>query len=422
MNSGIGNPGRQRGLALTSVLIAILITTVLAAIAAGQLAQRVNDAAATSTGAYLIHVRGAILDSLTRHHHAYTLIDTSTAPSGSYPPAPPWAGFAGTETTLSISDLKDADLLADDFPNTPPLGRSAHIQLVRTGICPGSTCGVQAFVYTCWPISTARPTGALDHTICPSPPASLEHDAGLTGAVLLASNGFGATNSVDPALFKGTLFTIPAAALGLPANSPGHAVVIASLHNTLFNQFVRQGDTRHIFLNDRLTVDGIVQTNTGLLLNTDVNQVSSCETEGIYATSNNQTLAMCKGGQWVELINHVIVTTQTASHGQALPIPTCPGPNLEPFFAASLQQSDVTVTGDDISVHGTQTGSVSGSGAVNNSGSVAVSGTFSGSFQSSPGSTIRTGQQVSVSPSGIVSISPASPDARALVIGGCRVI
>jgi hypothetical protein len=92
---------------------------------------------------------------------------------------------------------------------------------------------------------------------------------------------------------------------------------------------------------------------------------------------------------------------------------------MEPFSYASLVKLDATMTGTDINVRGNLAGSVAGTGYVNQSGAVNVTGSFNGTVTSMPDSSIRTAQGVSVD-SGIVNITPADPNARALVIVGCR--
>lgn len=414
---------KQGGFGLTSVMMAILVSTVLGALAAGKFATVVNDTAAEATGTYLLAVRGAVLKTLSEHTHAYTNVNTATAPSGTYPTAPAWATFTGATRTISVPDLKAAGLLRSDFPDFPPLGRSAHIQFRRTGTCPGSTCQVEAVIYTCWPISATRPVGAVDVTTCPAAPAGMGFEASLAGRVVMATEGHGASNTVYPARLTGTLFNATTASLGLPAGSAGHVAVLASLNNTLFNQFVRQGDTRHIYLNDRLTVEGVAQSNTGFLSNTAAAVGGACTEEGVMAMSSRQSLLMCKGGSWFEYTNHIVTSSQEIPHGGTATAPFCPGANLQPFYMASLKNTDITVTGSNINVRGTHDGTITGSGWTNAQGRVSVNGTFSGTFASQPTSSIRVAQSVTVNPTTrVVTISPNGFGARALVVAGCRTI
>lgn len=410
----------QRGFGLLSVLVAVLISTLLAAALASRISRDIQSAAAVSTGKYMIAVRSAVIVSLERYEAAFSLTDTTKAPAGTYPTAPAWVAFTGDSTTVSVKDLKDAGLLGADFPGTPPLGRSVHIKFFRnTADCPGFGCETKAFVYTCWPISTARPVGVVDTQTCPPAPASLAVDGTLAGDVVGAAGGYGGSNTMLADKVRGTLFDRPTADLDLPANSPGHAVVIASLNDVDHYGYVRMGDIRPVNLNNTLSVEGQISSNTGLLLNTNVQPNSACTVEGQYATSNRSSPVICMDGSWFEYTNHTVLGTQVLANGAAVTAPVCPGTNMEPFSYASLVKLDATMTGTDINVRGNLAGSVAGTGYVNQSGSVNVTGSFNGTVTSMPDSSIRTAQGVSVD-SGIVNITPADPNARALVIVGCR--
>jgi type II secretory pathway pseudopilin PulG len=410
----------QKGFGLLSVLFAVLISTLLATALAGRISRDIQSAAAVSTGKYMIAVRSAVIVSLERYEAAFSLTDTTKAPAGTYPTAPAWVAFTGDSTTVSVKDLKDAGLLGADFPGTPPLGRSVHIKFFRnTADCPGFGCETKAFIYTCWPISAARPSGVVDPQTCIPAPAGLQVDGTLSGDVVSAAGGYGGSNTMSADKVRGTLFNRPTSDLDLPANSPGHAVVIASLNDVDHFGYVRMGDIRPVNLNNTLSVEGQISSNTGLLLNTTYQPGSACTVEGQYATSNRSSPVICTGGSWFEYTNHTVMGTQVLANGAAVTPPVCPGTNMEPFSYASLVKLDATMTGTDINVRGNLAGSVAGTGYVNQSGAVNVTGSFNGTVTSMPDSSIRTAQGVSVD-SGIVNITPADPNARALVIVGCR--
>ncbi|NWD56718.1 type II secretion system protein [Pseudomonas veronii] len=410
---------RQRGFAMISVMVAILLTGMLYLWGSGKWSTAVYESAAESTGRYLSQVRGATLTALTKHLEAFTLVDTSTAPTGTYPAAPAWATFTGASTTISVADLKGSKFLPDSFPDTPPLGRSVHVTILRTGTCPGADCAVTAYAFTCWPISKGKPAGAVNNTSCPTAPGNWQSDPSLVGAVIIATDGYGGTNSLVPGTMRGPLFNIPSASLGIPGASSGNVAVLASLTDNLFPQFVRQGDTRHIYLKDSLSVTKQITTDEGLTINTAVAPGSLCPTPGSYATSNANTFVQCVGGQWFELTGYTLMAAQTLANGAAVIDPICPGANRAPFSFATLQNADVTMTGADISVSGTLAGGITGTGNVSASGSVSVSGTFNGTTQSTPSSSIRVAQGVSIV-AGHVVITPATTNARALVMQGCR--
>ncbi len=409
----------QRGFALIQVMIAITILLFLTGLGAQKYTTFVKDAAAESTGRYLISVRAAVIKALSTYDAAFSQVDTTTAPPGVYPDPPAWAVFSGNQQTLSVKDLKDAALLSDSFPETPPVGRSVHAKILRSGVCPGDTCKLEAYVYTCWPISDLQPVGAVNNTTCPAAPAGTEFDANMVGMVIGATEGYGGTNYFAPATMRGPLFNIQTATLGLPANSPGNVAVMASLNDSMNSQFVRQGDTRHIYLKNNLTVSKQVSAGEGLLLPTNSVVGQTCTGEGVYGTSTRNSYVVCTGGRWFELNSHVLLSSKSMANGETVIPASCPGANMQPFAYISMQNSDVTMTGSDIAITGTLAGGISGSGSVSSAGSVSVSGTFNGTTTSGAASTIRVAQGASIIASKVV-ITPAAVNARALVMQGCR--
>lgn len=413
------NAKQQRGFALIQVMFAILISVYLASLGAQKYITAVREAAAESTGRYLVQVRQAVVKALADYDAAFTLTDTSSAPAGTYPTPPTWAVFSGASKSVSVKDLKDSGLLSSSFPDTPPMGRSAHVQILRTGTCPGTTCKLEAYVYTCWPMNLIRPTGTVSNTTCPTPPSGSDFDINLVGKAREATEGYGGSNTLDATTVRGPLFTVAASSLGIPSGSNGHLVVLASLNDSMFSQFVRQGDTRHIYLKDSLTVTKQVSAGEGILMPVDAVVGQICSTEGTYGTSTRQSLVQCTGGRWFELTNHVFMTSSSLANGATVTPSTCPNPNMSPFAYATLQTSDVTMTGSDIAINGSITGGITGSGNVSSSGSVSVSGSFNGTTTSNATSSIRVAQGVSIVSNKVV-ISPASTNARALVTQGCR--
>lgn len=411
---------RQRGFLLPSLLLVVAMIGVLGVIEARRQLWSTYDTLAVSTGAYMKTVRGAVIKGLGTYEAVLGLVDISQAPPGLYPTAPAWAVFTGEEQTVQVRDLKDSGLLPADFPERAPLGRSVYVKLLRpAGICPGVGCEVRAFVVSCWPITEPLQRTPFDPTTCPPAPTNLEYNERLIGGVLASADGFGGTNIRDATKLEGTLMNVAETTLGIPAGSGGHVVVAASLNATSFDQYVRQGDIRAIRLNNTLDVAGALGTDTGLLLNNQVEGGQACDREGMYTSSLTGNLTQCRGGQWFELTRYVVTAMQTLANGAPVPVPLCPGGNVEAFTQASLVTLDATMTGSDVNIRGTQNGTVNGTGAVSQSGIVTMAGTYAGTLQSTPASTVRVSQGVDVS-SGTVVITPADPNARAIVISGCR--
>ncbi|WOF81541.1 hypothetical protein P5704_026960 (plasmid) [Pseudomonas sp. FeN3W] len=412
---------QQKGFALTSLMIAILISTLLAAIAAGKWATLINESAAESTGKYMLSVRGATLSAISAHIDALQKNDVSGLPLGTLPEPPSWAVFEGDSTVISVRDLKNAGFLRSDFPDAPPLGRSVHISLQRSdAACPGLHCSVDAYVYTCWPISTAKPRGYIDIDTCSPPPSGVEFNNNLIGSAIMATNGYGGSNSINASKFNGPLFNIDSSVLGLPANSPGHLAVSASLNSTMHNQYVRQGDTRNIRLLGDLGVKGTLTTDKGMKITEKAVPGASCNEEGLYVTSANNALLSCMGSRWFPMNAYSVQSSSILQNNEILPAITCPA-NTQPFAMASLSTMDATMTGSDIDIRGNLSGSMSGTGSTNASGTVVVTGSFSGTTSSSSASKIRVAQSASIVGNRVV-IAPAGAGARAQVIQGCKFI
>lgn len=417
-----GAKTKQQGFMLVSLMIGILVMLLLAVLGAGAYSNAVYEASAQSTGKYLVSVRGAVLNALATHQAVLTKVDTSTAPSGVYPTSPAWAKFTGDSTLLSVTDLKNSGFLPADFPDRPALGRSVRIFLSRNSAsCPGTGCAVTAYVYTCWPLSKGRVSGTVDITTCPTPPSTLVFNGNLVGKAIEATDGFGGSNALNPARVNGALFNLASTDIGLSGSTAGHVVVAASLNATMFNQFVRQGDTRPVFINNQLEASGNLLTRSGFLAQTSVKPGSGCASNGATALSSNETLAMCKSGLWFELTSYAITSAKLAANGETVGTPGCPGPHLSPFTYVSLQGLDVTASGGNVDVQAALTGTIRGTGNVNASGTVSVSGTFTGTASSTSASQIRTAQIAEVI-NGVLNITPAGTQARALVLQGCRAI
>jgi len=410
----------QRGFALASLMIAMAIMTLLAVLSANQVRQQLDDSAAEATGRYLLNVRSALVNLQVKHEAWLRDTDVTQAPPGTYPVPPNWHWQADEGAQIirgTVQDLIDAQMLPADTPRFTPLGERARFVLVRQGVCPGPDCQVQAFAYTCHPIS--RQTSHRSDTVC-APPAGAraQVNPALLGKVMLSTEGYGGHDMTVDQHVRGHLFTAKRAWFGLSAH-PGHAVVSASLDTTAFAQFLRQGDTRPVVLRNHLSVDGMIQTNTGLLFTQTVADGAPCQPEGVMG-STGVTLAICLNGHWAALGNHLVAGTfQNLAHDAYVPPPNCPAPTT-PWRHIAMTATDVTISGGNLNIQGTTSGGLQGSGSVNAAGDVAILGSFAGTFQADPGSSVRVHQSVSLSATNRIVFQPVGPQARAAVIQGCR--
>ncbi len=402
-------------------MVAIAITTMLAVLGSVELARRVNDAAAEATGRYLLAVRDALVDFQIHHEAWLHGVDITAAPPGTYPAAPSltWAPGAGGVQLAhgTVALLKAEKMLSTNQPDHSPLGERAQFLLVRQGVCPGPGCSVESYVYTCHPISSQRSSRTFPACGNPTGQAA-QYDPGLLGQVMSSSDGYGGHDALVNNRFVGSLVNANKAWFGLSTNR-GYAVVVGTLGATPFGQFVRMGDTRHVHLRDRLTVSGVIQTDAGLVLNTNVSPGSSCSVPRMFAATSANELAVCSGGVWTVSGGQAVqgVFDHLVSGAYVAP-PVCQAPAV-PYRYVSLSATDVLVTGADLDIHGDVAGGISGTGTVNAAGNVSLTGTFDGNFQSASTSTVRVNQAVTINAANRIEISPAGPNARASVIQGC---
>jgi hypothetical protein len=412
-------PTKQRGFALTELSIALFVVILAMILAAGAIKAKADDSAAEATGRYLAQTRGALVELQAKHEAWLSGINVGAAPSGTYPTPPSltWtAGAGGVELARGrIQDLIDIALLPNGFPLYTPLGERVDFTLVRSGTCPGASCKIQAYAYTCTPISDQRSTRNAA-TNCAA--AADRSNPTLVGNTIQATDGYGGHDgNTAGGDFRGPLLNAPRAWFPI-SNHPGHVVVTANLDATPFHQFVRQGDTRHIVLNNALTVEGAIETNTGLVFGDTVVPGTACSVDGMFA-STGANLAVCMAGTWSSLANHIVEGAHNnLVNGAYIAPPACPAP-MVPWRHVALQATDITVNGSDIDIHGSIGGSATGTGSVNTTGDVRVSGTFNGTFNSGQSSSIRTAQGVEIINNRIV-ISPDGPNARATVVQGCK--
>jgi len=409
----------QRGIALASLMVAMAVMTLLAVLGASQIRQQIDDHAAEATGRYLLSVRSALVNLQIKHEAWLHDTDVSAAPPGTYPTPPNWHWQASEGAQVlrgTVQDLIDEHLLPADLPRFTPLGERAVFLLVRQGVCPGVDCQIQAFAYTCHPIS--RQASSRSGAACPPPAgARAQVHPALLGKVMLSTEGYGGHDAAGTQHVRGRLFAAPRAWFGFAAQ--GHAVVTASLDTTAFSQFLRQGDTRPVVLRNQLSVDGMIQTHTGLLFTQAVADGAPCQPEGLMG-STGSALAVCLNGRWAALGNHLVAGAfQNLAHDAYVPPPNCPAPTT-PWRHVAITATDVTVQGDDLNVQGATSGGLQGAGSVNAAGNVAISGSFSGTFQADPDSTVRMHQSVRLSAANRIVFHPAGPNARAAVIQGCR--
>lgn len=199
---------QQQGFSLVEVVIAILVATALATLAASFVKREVDDAAAQGTGKYLLQLRAAVID-LQLKHEAW--LRGENLPDGATPTSPKlaWTAAGGAQVAYgSVADLKTLGLLPTDTPRYPALGDLARFVLVRQGACPSQDCHTSAFVYTCHPIGAQR--SLRSSTACTAPAGARgRYSQALLGQVLQAADGYGGHDALNSTNVQGPLMDVP---------------------------------------------------------------------------------------------------------------------------------------------------------------------------------------------------------------------
>ena len=348
---------RAAGFGLLEIIAVLALAGFAAVWAAAEAAARAERAAAESAGRYMLAVRGAVHRALAEH---WSVLHGLTPTAGD--PVPPAWASGSFPMDLSIADLQvppapgAEPYLSPSFPTLPAYGGEMRVRIDRTGTCPpdpasGSSCQVHAVVYTAEPVSAS---------------SAYPFSPDIIATMIEAADGYGGHSSAQtPGRLRGAIFDLPNP-LG---DRPGVVGVVASLDTTPWHQFVRQGDSRHIYLANALSVTGPITTTTGLMLDTAVVPGQSCGEPGLYATTARRSLATCADGTWFELTGHVVTgLASNLAAGAPMPTPSCP-PGTTPFVHLAQQRISVRI---DPSVGGA--GTVTLPGGTADARAMAISG------------------------------------------------
>src|SRR5690554_4821330 len=178
--------GSQQGFALLELIVAALISSLLAVWAANMWVHRVNDSVAQSSAAWMKSAHRAVSHYLTRHGS-----EIRNASSASALIADGYANWAKP----TINELIAQSLLPDGFPQRVGSGPQLEVQVLRSGDCPGLECSLQAIIYT---------QGALVPQV-----GTAGQDSMQAQWALAAQGQGGAVYAVEPNRIKGVHFSFP---------------------------------------------------------------------------------------------------------------------------------------------------------------------------------------------------------------------
>ncbi|WP_332613385.1 prepilin [Achromobacter sp. ESBL13] len=256
--------------------------------ASSQLVQRIEDAAARSTGVWLMQVRQAMAQTLERHFDALAnggpLVGEGGAPSFADPFSP------------TVAELRTQAYLPADFPTRAALGFGARIHILRHDACPGPRCRLDALVYSDSPV-LKKGTYAPD----------------LIGisAIIDAAQGYaGAVWPEAPGRVRGPAFSF---SNPLAVNAPPYAAGTVALWAGIGGQteasaqpvmpdlspYIKIGDARDPSLAGSLTAASSIVAGGYLSVGARATAGHACNVGvGTVASSHESELLTCQSGVW----------------------------------------------------------------------------------------------------------------------------
>jgi len=273
----------QHGFALLELAIATAVTSMVVIWAASKWVQQVEDAAAQTTGVWLLEIKRAMDGMLALHFDSFA---SGTAPldaSGQPLYADGWAP--------TLSELKARGHLPTAFPERSALGLQVGIRVMPSIDCPGDRCRLDALAYTLAPLVGRGSTAP---------------DAMRIAAVMMATAGYGGSITAKaPNRLRGAAFDFANPLPGGQLLVPGTLAVWSGLEGAAQARFVRMRDTRDPHLQGGLSVaaavssGGRLSAGEHLWLKETVRPGTRCEQPGLFGREQGGALLSCLGGVWV---------------------------------------------------------------------------------------------------------------------------
>jgi hypothetical protein len=268
---------------LLELIIAAVISTLLAVWATNMWVNRVNDSMAQSSASWMRTAKTAVTHYLARHGSEIRFAQ-STGDLISQ-------GYANWEQP-TVGELIAQALLPHGFPEGFGVGPGLAVQILRTGTCPGEACDLQALIYS---------QGAL------LPQVGAGDTASMQAEWLLAARGEGgAVFNAQPDRVTGPSFSFPnppvAGLLPLPIGSVAMAVTV---EQTQAMNFLKVKDERDPQFQAAVSVQGTIATAQSLRaadtlwLGHRAFAQASCLEDGLVARENFGGLLVCRGMRWV---------------------------------------------------------------------------------------------------------------------------
>jgi hypothetical protein len=273
---------RQQGFAMLELAAAVLVATLLVVWAASALVHKINDAAAQSSAVWMLAIKKGAQGYLERHATQLALASQTSALSEQ--------GYANWARP-SLAELKADQLLSPGFPEQGAAGLGAAVVVMRSGVCPGADCRLEALIYASKAF-THRASGAADEQ--------------MVAQWLMASQGWGGSvKPSNPHVISGAAFAFPnPPAPGtdkLPIGTVAMAVTSEQLSGL---DFLRVRDQRDPQFQGEASVKGDIHAQASLTVQKHLfveaqnNFMTSCAADGAIASEPGGGLLVCRNGRW----------------------------------------------------------------------------------------------------------------------------
>jgi competence protein ComGC len=273
---------KQRGFAVLELLLVVLIATLLAVWAAGTLVQKINDAHAQGSAAWMLTARKAVQSYTERYADALMQADHIGSLASK--------GYADW-TAPTLQELKSDHLLAPGFPETGVQGAGLLIRVMRQGAaCPGADCRVEALIYSASPYLHR---------------ASQRVDEQMVAQWMLASEGWGGmVTAARPDRISGPAFQFnnpPVTGAPLP---PGTVALAVTSQQPGMQDFLRVRDARdpdfqgRVTIKEELDIGESAYVRGYLHLGPQGYEYDPCPENGAVAREYMGGLLVCNKLQW----------------------------------------------------------------------------------------------------------------------------
>jgi type II secretory pathway pseudopilin PulG len=271
----------QQGFAILELMVAAILTTLLAVWAGNTLVNKINDAGAQASAVWMLAVKQSALGYMQRYAGVLTQTDPAAVLSGQG-----YADWAAPQLT----ELKADGLLSPGLPEFISPGGGASIRLIRSGACPGASCRLEAIVYSNTPFLSA---------------GKQQVDEQMVAQWMMAAQGWGGSvTRAQPHLVRGSAFEMPNPPVPgnvLPAGTVALAITSEQLGQL---DFLRVGDARDPDFRGTATVAGNISTHSDLHvqqylhLGAQASLQEPCEVDAAVARETNGGLLVCRGNIW----------------------------------------------------------------------------------------------------------------------------